>query len=120
MKSPPRSLVELRARRDEVLEVLAGTTAASPWLHLVRDLLDERPRSVKIREAFTAELGALSTNNTAEEVASILCKRIEFRLDRYPLAGVPSYPTALSFSRNLGGQIAHGTSSTLHSSLTSS
>lgn len=122
MAKVPRSLTLLRAASE--LESVLGSTlpardALRPYAHLLRDLLDDRPRSVKIREAFAAELGALSTMNTPEEVASILLKRIEFRLDRYALAGVPSYPTALRFTRNLGGQVAHALSSTLHSSITS-
>jgi hypothetical protein len=111
-----KSLDDLRDQRDTVLAVLAATTAASTFLHLVRDILDDRPRSEKIETALRAELGALSTSNRPAEVVDILRKRVGFRLPQYALRDVPSTPTIRRFVlEKMGGQFSPGADSALHS-----
>lgn len=90
---PPRSLRLLRDHAGEVIKACEGSTAWAPYLNLLRDLLDPRPRTVKIKEAVLGVVGALPLNHDRREIAGIIERRLEHALPRLPLAEVPSLPT---------------------------
>lgn len=109
----PLSLRLLRERAPEVLAACEASTSWTPHLHLLRDLLDTRPRTEKIRSAVLDAMGALPRSRDQHELAGVIERRLQYSLHRLPLVDVPCRTVVRKVIAeeicNLGGQVTHAT-----------
>lgn len=88
MKSS-RSLGILRQQREAFLGALKHSPGMQPYAHLLRDLVDPRPRAEKIRESVIGAIRAIPLTLEIREIVSAVRKRIVRDLFLLPLSEVP-------------------------------
>jgi hypothetical protein len=108
-----RSLDRLREQRAAFLAAVDAAPAVRPYAHLLRDMVDARPRTAKIAEAILARLGGISMTLPTSQVVYIVRCKLERDLPALPLAAVPCdvvirwhVRERIEKSLNLGGQVS--------------
>ena len=109
----PLSLRLLREHAAEVLRACEGVPEWTPYLHLLRDLLDSRTRGMKIEGAILRVQAGMAKHYADRAVTGVVRGRLETWLPVLPLTDIPCDSTIRRIlraenKRNLGGQVSHG------------
>lgn len=72
----PVSLQALREQRTAFLQALGQSPAMLPFAHLLRDLLDDRPRPEKNADLIRAAAGALPLTQPLRDLTSTVWRRM--------------------------------------------